>query len=238
MLDLLVIASHPDDAELSCAGTILSNVAKGRKVGIADLTRGELGTRGSAELRDSEAKASAEILGLTARVNLGFEDGFFSVDDKHHTLELIKIIRRFRPEVVLCNAKDDRHPDHGRGGALASRACFLSGLIKIETQREGKSQEAWRPRLVLNYIQDRLTKPDVVVDITPYWEKKIEAIKAFKSQFYDPFSKEPVTYISTPEFFDFIQARALEFGHSIGVKYGEGYTMAKQVGVEDLFNLV
>jgi bacillithiol biosynthesis deacetylase BshB1 len=230
-LDILVLAAHPDDAELACSGTILAHVAMGKKVGIVDLTRGELGTRGTPETREAEAAASAKILGLSARENLGLADGFFQNDEKS-LLAIVRAIRKYRPEIVLANSVD-RHPDHGMGSVVATRACFLAGLRKIET-----GQEAWRPKNVYHYIQDRIQTPDFVFDVTPFWEKKVEAIKAFKTQFFDPSSKEPVTYISTPEFMQYIEARGLEFGHAIGVKYGEGFTKEKQLGVQNLFDLI
>ncbi|MFL5731224.1 MAG: bacillithiol biosynthesis deacetylase BshB1 [Cytophagaceae bacterium] len=236
-LDILVFAAHPDDAELSCAGTIVSAIAKGRKAGIIDLTRGELGTRGNAEIRDREAAAAAKVLGIHVRENALFADGFFQ-NDETHNLELIRFIRKYQPEIVLANAVSDRHPDHGRGSELVSRACFLSGLRKIETKLGNKIQKEWRPKAVYHYIQDRHITPDFVVDISRYWDKKEKAIRAYKSQFYDPMSKEPQTYISDPEFFSFIEARAREMGHAIGVKYGEGFTREKLVGVRDLFDLI
>ncbi|HEY8402142.1 MAG TPA: bacillithiol biosynthesis deacetylase BshB1 [Cytophagaceae bacterium] len=236
-LDILVIAAHPDDAELSCAGTILKHIDLGYKVGIVDLTRGELGTRGTPELRDQEAGNASKILGLSVRENLQFADGFFEID-KAHCIELIKVIRKYQPDIVIANAVEDRHPDHGRGGALASRACFLSGLRKIETQFFGAKQSEWRPQAVFHYIQDRYIKPDFVVDISNYWDKKIEAIKAYKSQFYDPQSKEPETYISGADFFDFLVARSQEFGHSIGVKYAEGFTKERHLKINNLFDIV
>jgi len=235
-LDILVFAAHPDDAELSCSGTIISQIDKGNKVGIVDLTRGELGTRGNSELRAKEAEAAAELMQLTARENLRFADGFFE-NDKAHLIEIIKVIRKYQPEIVLANAIDDRHPDHGHAASLVSRACFLSGLVKIETDLYGQSQTGWRPKQVYHYIQDRHIKPDFVVDITSYWNKKIEVIKAFKSQFFDAESQEPLTYISSPDFLPFQEARAMEMGHSIGVKYGEGFTKERQLGVKNLFDL-
>jgi len=235
-LDILVLAAHPDDGELACSGTILSHVAKGYKVGIIDFTQGELGTRGSAELRLQEAEESAKILGLSVRKNISLRDGFFQNEEKD-LLEIIKQIREYQPTIVLANAVEDRHPDHGRASELSERACFLSGLIKVETKLNGRPQAAWRPSFIYHYIQDRYIKPDFVTDITPYFEKKIEAIKAFKSQFYDPSSASPDTYISSPEFLEFIRARAEEYGHSIGVKYGEGFTTFRKVGVNDLFDL-
>jgi N-acetylglucosamine malate deacetylase 1 len=235
-LDILVLAAHPDDAELACAGTILSHVAKGYKVGVVDLTQGELGTRGNAELRLQEAEESAKILGLSARQNIKLRDGFFQNEEKD-LIEIIKQVRLYQPTIVLANAIEDRHPDHGRASELAERACFLSGLIKIETTLNGRPQVAWRPSFIYHYVQDRYIKPDFVVDITPYYEKKVEAIKAFKSQFFDPAASSPNTYISSPEFLEFIRARAEEYGHSIGVKYGEGFTTYRKIGVNNLFNL-
>ena len=236
-LDILVFASHPDDAELGCSGTIISQIEKGNKVGIIDLTRGELGTRGSSELRAKEAEEATKIMQLSVRENLRFADGFFE-NDKAHLIEIIKVIRKYKPEIVLANAIDDRHPDHAQGARLVSRACFLSGLIKVETGLYSQVQDAWRPKQLYHYLQDRFIKPDFVVDITPYWAKKVEVIRAFKSQFHDPESKEPVTYISSPDFLTFIEARAQEIGHSIGVKYGEGFTKEKQLGVKNLFDLI
>jgi len=235
-LDILVFAVHPDDAELGCSGTILKHIAAGKKVGIVDFTRGELGTRGTAETRDVEAADSAKILGLHARENLKFKDAFFK-NDETHQLELIKMVRKYQPEIVLSNALEDRHPDHGRAGDLANDACFLSGLAKISTQLDGVEQVAWRPRLVFQYIQDRYIKPDVIIDITPFIETKIAAIRAFKTQFYNPDYEEQETYISSPEFFESVIGRAREFGKSIGATYGEGFTSRKLLGVEDLFDL-
>ena len=235
-LDILVFAVHPDDAELGCSGTILKHIAAGKKVGIVDFTRGELGTRGTAETRDVEAADSAKILGLHARENLKFKDTFFK-NDEQHQLELVKMIRKYQPEIVLSNALEDRHPDHGRAGDLANDACFLSGLSKISTQLDGEEQTAWRPRLVLQYIQDKYIKPDVIIDITPFIETKIAAIKAFKTQFYNPDYEEEETYISSPEFFESVIGRAREFGKSIGATYGEGFTSRKLLGVDDLFDL-
>lgn len=235
-LDILVLAVHPDDAELGCSGTILKHIALGKKVGIIDLTRGELGTRGSAEIRDKEAADSARIMGLHARENLRFRDGFFE-NNEAHQLEVVKMIRKYQPEIVLSNALHDRHPDHGRAGELANDACFLSGLSKISTQLDGKTQEAWRPRLVLQYIQDRYIQPDIIIDITPYFDTKIAAIKAFKTQFFNPDLDEPDTYISSPEFFESVIGRAREFGKSVGATYGEGFTSRKLLGTDNLFNL-
>lgn len=236
-LDILVLAVHPDDAELGCSGTILTHITFGKKVGIIDFTRGELGTRGTAETRGQEAMDSAKILGLHTRENLGFKDGFFANDEKHQ-IEVIRMIRKYRPEIVLSNAMHDRHPDHGRAGDLANDACFLSGLSKIETDLDGENQVAWRPKMIFQYIQDRYIKPDIIVDITPHMDKKIASIKAFKTQFYNPEVDGPDTYISSPEFFESVIGRAREFGKSIGATYGEGFTSRKLLGVNDLFNLI
>jgi bacillithiol biosynthesis deacetylase BshB1 len=236
-LDILVLAVHPDDAELGCSGTILKHIAEGKKVGVIDFTRGELGTRGTAETRDIEAADSAKILGLHARENLRFKDGFF-VNDELHQMEVIKMIRKYQPEIVLCNALEDRHPDHARASLLANDACFYSGLSKIETILDGLIQPAWRPALVLQYIQDKYIKPDIIIDISPYIEAKIACIQAFKTQFYNPDQEDgPGTYISSPEFFDSVIGRAREMGKSIGATYAEGFTSRKLLGVNSLFDL-
>ena len=235
-LDILVFAVHPDDAELGCSGTILKHIALGKKVGIVDFTRGELGTRGSAELRDTEAADSAEILGLTVRENLRLRDGFFR-NDEAHQLDVIKMIRKYQPEIVLCNALSDRHPDHGRASELVNDAAFLAGLPKIATEIDGATQEAFRPRLILQYIQDKYIQPDIIVDITPFIETKLASIRAFKTQFYNPEVDGTETYISSPEFFETVIARAREFGKSIGATYGEGFTSRKLLGVDNLFDL-
>ncbi|MFN3759276.1 MAG: bacillithiol biosynthesis deacetylase BshB1 [Algoriphagus aquaeductus] len=235
-LDILVIAAHPDDAELGCSGTIAAHVAKGYKVGIVDLTHGEMGTRGTPEIRLRESDEAAQILGLSARENMGFKDIFFKDDDAHQ-LELIKIIRKYQPEIVLANAITDRHPDHGKGASLASNACFMSGLRKIETEVNGMEQEAWRPKFVYHYIQNNYIEPDFIVDISSYWDTKVASILAFKSQFFDPESEEPASFISSPEFLPFIESRARELGHRIMTKYGEGFTVERYIGVDDLFDL-
>ena len=221
-LDILVMAAHPDDAELSCAGTILKHIAAGKKVGIVDFTRGELGTRGTPEIRLQESADATKILGLHARENLGIRDGFFR-NDEETQLKLIEVIRKYQPDIVLANALEDRHPDHGKGAQLAIDACFLSGLRQIKTG----DLPAWRPAQVYHYIQDRYLEPDFVVDISTQWDQKEAAIRAFKSQFFDPTSAEPASYISSPDFLHFIQARAMEMGHKIGVKYGEGFQSQK-----------
>ncbi|GHA58068.1 bacillithiol biosynthesis deacetylase BshB1 [Pontibacter akesuensis] len=237
-LDILAFASHPDDIELGCSGTLIAHIAAGKKVGIVDLTRGELGTRGTPEIRLQEGEDAARVMGVSVRDNLDMADGFFQ-NDREHQLQVIQKIRKYKPEIVLMNAVHDRHPDHGRGSDLVSESCFKAGLKMISTQEEsGKEQEAWRPKVVYHYIQDRLITPDVVVDVTPYWEKKMETIRAFKSQFYNPDDTSPNTYISSPEFLRFVEARALELGHSIGVTYGEGFTKERHIGVKSLFDLI
>ncbi|RYG02906.1 MAG: bacillithiol biosynthesis deacetylase BshB1 [Chitinophagaceae bacterium] len=237
-LDILVLAVHPDDAELGCAGTLLKHIALGKKAGIVDLTRGELGTRGSADIRAGEAAEAGKILGLSARENLGLPDGFFQ-NTREYQLKVIEIIRKYQPEIILTNAYHDRHPDHGRANELVEASVFLSGLLKIETSYEGEIQQPWRPNLLLHFIQDRYIEPDILVDITDQWDKKIESVKAFKSQFYNPewIGDEPQTYISSPEFIKITEARALEFGKNIGVKYAEGFTSVKLLGVDNLFYL-
>ncbi len=237
-LDILVMAAHPDDAELGCAGTIARHVAEGYKVGVVDFTQGELGTRGTAQTRAAEAAEAARIQGLAVRENLGFRDGFFR-NDEEHQLRVIQAIRKYRPAIVLANAVYDRHTDHGKGASLASDACFLSGLVKIETKDEnGNPQQPWRPSAVYHYIQSIFVKPDFIVDISDYWHVKINAIRAFKTQFYDPNSSEPETYISRPGFIKMVESRAVEFGHAIGTQYGEGFTVRRYPGVRSLFDLL
>jgi bacillithiol biosynthesis deacetylase BshB1 len=237
-LDILVLAAHPDDAELGCSGTIARHVAMGFKVGIVDLTQGELGTRGSAETRASEASESAKILGVTVRENLKLRDGFFQ-NSEEDQLKVVSAIRKFQPQIVLTNAIKDRHPDHAKGADLVYNACFLSGLVKIKTlDDEGKDQRPWRPSVVYHFIQSQYIEPDFIVDISDYWETKINSIKAFKTQFFNPDSKEPQTYISTENFLRMIESRAVEYGHSIGTKYGEGFTLSKPPGIRSLFDLI
>jgi bacillithiol biosynthesis deacetylase BshB1 len=231
--DILVFAAHPDDAELACSGTIASMVAKGKKVVVVDLTQGEMGTRGTPESRKEEAKASTKILGLHDRWQLNLPDTRFTNSREEQNL-LIQAIRHFRPSVVLANAVSDRHPDHGRAAKLAEDACFFAGLPKIETFEEGKIQEAWRPQLVLHYIQSDWIQPDLVVDISDYWDIKVKAIKSFKTQFHNPDSLEPETFISTPRFLKFLESRARDFGHLIQVEMGEGFTCRRPIGVSDL----
>jgi bacillithiol biosynthesis deacetylase BshB1 len=236
-LDILAIGAHPDDVELSCSGTIAKEVSKGKKVGILDLTRGELGTRGTPEIRDQEAKNASEILGVITRENLGFKDGFF-INDQDHQLEVIKKIRKYKPEIVLCNAIVDRHIDHGKGSKLASDSCFLSGLKKIETSLDGVNQDPWRPKQVYHYIQWANIEPDFVVDISNHIDKKTESVLAYTSQFYDASSKEPVTPISSKNFIESVKYRAADLGRIIGVHYAEGFTVERYVAVDSIFDLI
>lgn len=236
-LDILAIGAHPDDVELGCGATIAKEISLGKKVGILDLTRGELGTRGSADIRDVEAKESAKILGVSVRENLAFADGFF-LNDKNHQLEIIKMIRKFKPEIVLCNAIDDRHIDHSKGSKLVSDASFLSGLRKIETILEGKAQKAWRPKHVYHYIQWKNIEPDFVVSVDGFMEKKLEAVKAYGSQFYDPMSKEPNSPISSKNFIESVSYRARDLGRLIGVEFAEGFNVERYVGVDSFDNLI
>jgi bacillithiol biosynthesis deacetylase BshB1 len=236
-LDVLAFGAHPDDVELGCGATIAKEVSLGKKVGIVDLTRGELGTRGSANLRGLEAANAAKILGVSVRENLRFADGFF-VNDKNHQLEIIKMIRKYQPEIVLCNAIDDRHIDHAKGSNLVSDACFLSGLLKIETEVGGVQQENWRPKLVYHYIQWKNIEPDFVVDITGFIEKKKEAVLAYSSQFFDPKSNEPETPITSKNFTDSINYRARDLGRLIDVDFAEGFTSERYIAVENLSKLI
>lgn len=235
-LDILAFGAHPDDVELSCSGTLLREVAFGKKVGICDLTLGELGTRGSAASRKKEAEHASKILHLSARENLELEDGFFHTD-KQSLLRALRVIRKYQPEIVFANAIKDRHPDHGRASSFISEACFLSGLSKIHTSINGVEQHSWRPKAVYHYIQDRHIEPNFVVDITPFFDKKMEAIMAFESQFYKPGANEPETPISSKAFLDFVKARALSMGRLINVQYGEGFTSERPLGVSNLFDL-
>ena len=235
-LDILAFGAHPDDVELGCAGTILKEVALRKKVGIVDLTRGELGTRGSAEIRDKEAAAAAAILGVSVRENLAFRDGFF-VNDEAHQLEIIKMIRKYQPEIVLCNAVDDRHIDHPKGSQLVSDACFLSGLIRIATSLDGEEQKAWRPKVVYHYMQWKNLVPDFVVDITGYVEQKTAAILAYSSQFYDPNSKEPESPISSKNFLESLNYRSRDLGRLTGLEHAEGFTAERYLAVNSLSDL-
>lgn len=236
-LDILAIGAHPDDVEMSCGATIAKEVGKGKKVGILDLTRGELGTRGSAKIREEEAKEAAKILGVVVRDNLGLADGFFE-NDRASRIELVKIIRKYRPEIVFCNAIYDRHIDHGRGSNLASDACFLSGLRKIETIYEGSPQQEWRPKQVYHYIQWKEIKPDVVVDVTGFMDKKLESVHAYKSQFYDVKSIEPETPISSKNTLDSLSYRNRNLGRLIGTEAGEGFTVERYAAVDSIFDLI
>ena len=237
-LDILAFGAHPDDVELGCGGTIVKEISKGKKVGIIDLTRGELGTRGTAETRDAESSEAAKILGVATRQSMEFADGFF-VNDKYHQIELIKMIRKYRPEIVLCNAVTDRHIDHGKGSSLVSDACFLSGLLKIDTKTQDKDgwQEPWRPKQVYHYIQWKNLEPDVVVDISEFIQLKIQAVMAYKTQFYNPNDDAPETPISSKNFIDSIEYRARDLGRLIGTEYGEGFTVERHIAVDSLFDL-
>ena len=236
-LDILVLAAHPDDAEISCGGTIAKHISLGHKVGIVDFTRGELGTRGNPETRAEEAKEGARILGVSLRENLGLKDGFFQ-NDPENQMAVIRAIRKFKPEIILANAVYDRHIDHGKGASLGYDASFLAGLAKIETtDEEGKKQAPWRPGAVYHYIQSYLIEPDFIVDISDFQETKMKAIRAFKTQFFDPESTEPETYISNPSFLKMLEARAIEFGHAIGVRFGEGFTVRRYPGIDSLFDI-
>ncbi len=237
-LDLLVVTVHPDDAELGAGGTIARYVSEGKNVGILDLTRGELGTRGTAEIRNIEAERAAGILGVSVRENVGLRDGFFS-NNEESQLAIIYYIRKYKPEIVITNALDDRHPDHGRASKLVNDSLFLSGLLKIHTEQEGKMQEPFRPRLQLQLIQDKYIRPDVVIDITDYWDIKEQSILAYTSQFNSSGEDlEPQTYISNPDFMESTRGRAREFGRNIQVKYAEGFTARKILGVTDIFHLI
>jgi N-acetylglucosamine malate deacetylase 1 len=236
-LDILAFGAHPDDVELGCGGTIAKEVALGKKVGIVDLTRGELGTRGTAETRDQESAKAAIILGVSIRENLNMRDGFF-LNDEEHQLAVIRMLRKYQPEIVICNAIDDRHIDHGKGSKLVSDACFLSGLVKIETEYEGNKQKAWRPKSVYHYIQWKNIVPDFVVDISGFNEKRIAAILAYSSQFYDPNSNEPETPIATKNFLESLNYRPQDFGRLIGKEYAEGFTVERYLGVNSLGDLI
>ncbi|TAF67847.1 MAG: bacillithiol biosynthesis deacetylase BshB1 [Cytophagales bacterium] len=234
-LDLLAFAAHPDDVELACAGTIAIHTAMGKKVGIVDLTRGELGTRGTPELREEEAQKASEILKIHYRANLGFADGFFSID-KDHLLPVIQQIRACQPQVILANAIEDRHIDHPKGAKLVHEAAFLAGLAKIETyDTEGNLQAPWRPAQMYHYIQDRWIQPHLLIEVNHVWQQRMDAVKAFKSQFYDPESDQPETPISSKDFWEFLEARARNFGRLINVSLAEGFTKATPIGVTNLF---
>ena len=232
-LHILAIGAHPDDVELGCTGTLINHIKKGQNAGVLDLTQGDLGSRGTVESRYEEANASAKVLGLSVRENLKMADGFFK-NDKEHLLQIIAVLRQYQPNIVLANALADRHPDHGRAGKLIADACFFSGLRKIETDWHGEGQQPWRPKKIFHYIQDRFIEPNFIVDITESFEQKMDAIKCFKTQFFNDDSGEPETYISTPGFLDKIINRAAQLGQRIGVKYGEGFTLETSLGINDL----
>lgn len=236
-LDIVAFGVHPDDVELCCSGTLMMEISRGKKVGVIDLTRGEMGSRGNAETRKVEAEKAAEIMGLHVRENLGMRDCFFE-NDEAHRLQVIQKIRQYRPDIVFCNAVEDRHPDHGRAAVLVKESCFLSGLIKIKTSLDGAQQEAWRPKFVIHYIQDRYLKPDFVVDITDMYERKMKAVLAYATQFYNPELNEPETYISTPAFMESIESRNKIFGRMIGVEYAEGFMSDQMPGVRSVYDLL
>jgi bacillithiol biosynthesis deacetylase BshB1 len=235
-LDILAFGAHPDDTELGCGGTLIKHINAGKKVGVVDLTEGQLGSRGSIATRYEEAEKAASIIGLSVRENLGMQDGWFR-NDSESQHKIIQMIRKYRPEIVLANAISDRHPDHGRASKLVAESCFYSGLIKVETFDDSLKQEAWRPKAIYHYIQDYHIEPDFVIDVSEHWEKKIEAILAFSSQFYNPSSTEQETPISSKSFLDFLVARARSIGRPINAEYGEGFTSTRYIGVEDLFDL-
>ena len=235
-LDILALAAHPDDVELCCSGTMIKQARLGYKTGIVDFTKGEMGTRGTPETRMKEAEKSSEIMRLSIRENLEFKDVWFK-NDEEHKLEVIKVIRKYKPEVLLINAKDDRHPDHGKAHELSRESAFLAGLKNIKTVVDGQEQEAWRPKVVYSYIQGWFLQPDFIVDVSDFWQEKMDSILAFKSQFHNPDSTEPSTWLSSPEFMDLIKGRAVEFGQAIGGSYGEGFQTLRWAGVDDIMNL-
>jgi N-acetylglucosamine malate deacetylase 1 len=235
-LDILAIGAHPDDIELSCSGTLLVHIKTGYKVGILDLTKGELGTRGTPQIREEEAREASRIMGIHARESLDLGDGFFQ-KDRDSPLKVVSIIRKYSPEIVVCNAVTDRHPDHGRAASLVSDAVFLSGLSKVETELDETVQKAWKVKAVYHSIQDRYIKPDFIIDVTSVWEQKMKSIRAFGSQFYNPDSGEPETPISSREFLEFLEGRALEFGRPAGVRYAEGFTVERTPAIRSFFDL-
>jgi bacillithiol biosynthesis deacetylase BshB1 len=236
-LDILAVGVHPDDVELGCSGTLMKHIDLGYKAGILDLTKGELGTRGNVKTRMKEVGVATKLMKLHVRQSLNFADGFFT-NDKKHQLEVIKIIRHYRPTIVFANAIHDRHPDHARSATLVRDACFLAGLPKVQTTYKGVKQQAFRPKAVYHYIQALHVEPDFVIDITDYFERKMEVIKAFKSQFFDPNSKEPNTFISSPQFLEFVRSRAIHFGVPSGMQYAEAFTTNRTLGVEDVTKLL
>ena len=239
-LDILAIGVHPDDVELGCSGTIIKEIRRGKKVGVLDLTQGELGSRGTIETRYEEAAKAARIMGVHVRENLKMRDGFFKNDEEHQQ-KLIVALRKYQPEIVITNALSDRHPDHGRAAKLTTDSCFLSGLIKVETKDEqGNNQDPWRPKYVFHYIQDRYHEPDFIIDISDVFEQRMEAVKAYTTQFYNPDNEDdgPQTYISTAAFLDGIIARARVIGKKIGVGYGEGFNTEKSLGIKDFDSFI
>ncbi len=236
-LDILAFGVHPDDVELGCSGTLMAAIAEGKKVGVVDLTRGELGTRGTVDTRKAEARHAAQVMGLHTRENLAMADGFFQNDEAHQR-KVITAIRRYQPDIILANAPEDRHPDHGRSAKLVADAAFLSGLRKIETSADGKHQEAWRPKYVFHYIQDRFIQPSFVMDISAFMNRKVEAILAYTTQFNSPGTAEPQTYISSPQFMETVKARAMMLGKRIGVAFAEGYISEKVLGISSFDVLV
>jgi N-acetylglucosamine malate deacetylase 1 len=231
-IDILAFGAHPDDVEISAGGTLAKHIAMGKTVALVDLTRGELGTRGTAETRDAEAKDAMHLLGISERINLNLGDGFFQ-HTQENLLKVVEMIRYFKPNLVLANAIEDRHPDHAKGAKLVADGCFLAGLPKIQTQYKGEIQTAWRPKKVFHYIQDRYIKPDFAIEVTTFVEKKFDVLKCYKTQFYDPNSTEPQTPISGKEFFDFLESRMREYGREIGVEFAEGFTCSRILGVDD-----
>ena len=239
-LDILAIGVHPDDIELGCSGILIKEINNGKKVGVLDLTQGELGSRGTIDTRYEEAAKAAMIMGVHVRENLKMRDGFFKNDEEHQR-KLINAIRKYQPEILFANSLNDRHPDHGRAGRLIADSSFLSGLIKVETENEsGEKQDAWRPKYIFHYIQDRYHEPDFIIDISDVFEQRMEAIKAYTTQFYNPENEDdgPQTYISTPDFFDSVIARARMIGKKIGVKYGEGFNSEKRLGLKNFDSLI
>lgn len=236
-LDILAFGVHPDDVELGCSGTILASAAEGKRVGIVDLTKGELGTRGSAEIRKEEAANAAKVLKVVVRENLEMADGFFQNDESNQR-KVIEVIRKYKPEIILCNSIEDRHPDHGRSAKLVEDAAFLSGLRKIGTTQQGENQQEWRPKYIFHYIQDRFLQPDFVFDISDFMEDKLRSVLCYKTQFYNPDLSEPETYISSPDFLESVKARAMMLGKRIGVKYAEGYITRKMVGINSFNSFI
>ncbi len=235
--DVLAIGAHPDDVELGCGGTLAKLISEGKKVAIVDLTQGELGTRGTNITRAEEAKNASEILEISMRENLKMKDGFLQ-NSEEYQMQIVKMIRKYQPEIIFANAIDDRHPDHAKAAKLVSDACFLSGLVKIETELDGKNQKAWRPKHVFHYIQWKNITPDFVVDISGFMEKKIEACLAYKTQFYDPASKEPMTPIATKDFLESLTYRAQDLGRLSGVEFAEGFTTEKLLAFKNFDGII